>query len=115
MEAEDTALALLRFTSGALGTIVASTAVYPGFAQQLEITGTNGTVIIEDGEIARIDLRTGGYGRGGDQRESAPPSAAADPALTGVASHAALAVLIFRSSAATIAASRLATGRRLRV
>ncbi len=89
MEAEDTALALLRFTSGALGTIVASTAVYPGFAQQLEITGTNGTVIIEDGDIARVDLRTAGYGRGGERRESAPPSAAADPALSGVASHAA--------------------------
>jgi UDP-N-acetyl-2-amino-2-deoxyglucuronate dehydrogenase len=89
MEAEDTALALLRFTSGALGTIVASTAVYPGFAQQLEITGTNGTVIIEDGDIARADLRTGGYGRGGERRESAEPTAAADPALTGVASHAA--------------------------
>jgi UDP-N-acetyl-2-amino-2-deoxyglucuronate dehydrogenase len=89
MEAEDTALALLRFTSGALGTIVASTAVYPGFAQQLEITGTNGTVIIEDGDIARADLRTSGYGRGGERRESAPPTAAADPALTGVASHAA--------------------------
>jgi UDP-N-acetyl-2-amino-2-deoxyglucuronate dehydrogenase len=89
MEAEDTALALLRFTSGALGTIVASTAVFPGFAQQLEITGTNGTVIIEDGDIARIDLRTGGYGRGGERRESAPPTEAADPALTGAASHAA--------------------------
>jgi UDP-N-acetyl-2-amino-2-deoxyglucuronate dehydrogenase len=89
MEAEDTALALLRFTSGALGTIVASTAVYPGFAQQLEITGTNGTVIIEDGDIARLDLRTGGYGRGGERREPAAATAAADPALTGAASHAA--------------------------
>jgi UDP-N-acetyl-2-amino-2-deoxyglucuronate dehydrogenase len=88
MEAEDTALALLRFTSGAVGTIVASTAVYPGFAQQLEITGTNGTVIIEAGDIARADLRNGGYGRG-ERREAAPPTEAADPALTGAASHAA--------------------------
>jgi UDP-N-acetyl-2-amino-2-deoxyglucuronate dehydrogenase len=89
MEAEDTALAVLRFTSGALGTIVASTAAYPGFAQQLEITGTNGTIIIENGDIARADLRTSGYGRGGERRQSAEPTAAADPALTGVASHAA--------------------------
>src|ERR1700722_10530890 len=90
MEAEDTALALLRFTSGALGTIVASTAVYPGFAQQLEITGTNGTVIIEDGDIARADLRTSGYGRGGgERRESTPPSPAPAPALTAVPSRAA--------------------------
>jgi UDP-N-acetyl-2-amino-2-deoxyglucuronate dehydrogenase len=56
MEAEDVALALLRFTSGAVGTIVASTAVFPGFAQRLEISGTNGTVIVEDGQIVRTDL-----------------------------------------------------------
>jgi UDP-N-acetyl-2-amino-2-deoxyglucuronate dehydrogenase len=89
MEAEDTALALLRFTSGALGTIVASTAAYPGFAQQLEITGTNGTVIIENGDIARVDLRTSGYGRGGERRDSASPTEAANPAISAVASHAA--------------------------
>jgi UDP-N-acetyl-2-amino-2-deoxyglucuronate dehydrogenase len=89
MEAEDTALALLRFTSGAVGTIVASTAVFPGFAQQLEITGTNGTVTIEDGDIARAELRNGG-GPGTDgQRESVAPPEAADPAISAVASHAA--------------------------
>jgi UDP-N-acetyl-2-amino-2-deoxyglucuronate dehydrogenase len=90
MEAEDTALALLRFTSGAVGTIVASTAVYPGFAQQLEITGTNGTVIIEDGDIVRAELRNGSGARDAtQQRGSAAPAAAADPALNGAASHAA--------------------------
>jgi UDP-N-acetyl-2-amino-2-deoxyglucuronate dehydrogenase len=89
MEAEDTALALLRFTSGAVGTIVASTAVYPGFAQQLEITGTNGTVIVEDGDIVRADLRNGD-GRGtAHRRDPAASAGAADPALSAVASHAA--------------------------
>jgi UDP-N-acetyl-2-amino-2-deoxyglucuronate dehydrogenase len=51
MEAEDCALAIVRFASGAVGTITASTAVFPGFAQRLEITGTGGTVIVEDGGI----------------------------------------------------------------
>jgi UDP-N-acetyl-2-amino-2-deoxyglucuronate dehydrogenase len=51
VEVEDVALAVLRFRSGAVGTIVASIAVFPGFAQRLEITGTEGTVVIEDGEI----------------------------------------------------------------
>ena len=32
IEVEDTSLAALRFSSGALGTIVASTSVFPGFA-----------------------------------------------------------------------------------
>jgi DNA polymerase III subunit epsilon len=42
-----------------------------GFAQQLDITGTNGTVIVEDGDIVRAELRNGD-GRG-------PPNAAIPP------------------------------------
>jgi UDP-N-acetyl-2-amino-2-deoxyglucuronate dehydrogenase len=56
VEVEDTALALVRFASGALGTIVSSTAVYPGFAQRLEVTGTNGTVVVENGKIIQRAL-----------------------------------------------------------
>src|SRR5215469_15007841 len=56
MEAEDAALAVLRFSSGAVGTIVSSTAVFPGSAQRLEISGSGGTVVIEDGEIIRCEL-----------------------------------------------------------
>jgi UDP-N-acetyl-2-amino-2-deoxyglucuronate dehydrogenase len=89
MEAEDVALALLRFTSGAVGTIVASTAVFPGFPQQLEITGTNGTVIVEDGAIVRAELRNGGDRASTGHRDPAAPTQAADPALSSVASHAA--------------------------
>jgi UDP-N-acetyl-2-amino-2-deoxyglucuronate dehydrogenase len=86
MEAEDVAVATLRFASGAVGTIVASTAVFPGFAQRLEITGTNGTVVVEDGAIVRAGLVNGG------ERDPAPATAVAagaDPAMIGVASHAA--------------------------
>jgi len=89
MEAEDTALALLRFTSGALGTIIASTAVYPGFPQQLELTGTNGTVIVEDGAIVRAELLDGGGRGAGRTRDTVAPSEAANPALSDAASHAA--------------------------
>lgn len=40
IEAEDTALAIVAFASGAVGTILSSTAAFPGFPQRLEITGT---------------------------------------------------------------------------
>ena len=53
VEVEDTALAIVRFGSGAVGTILSSTAAFPGFPQRLEVTGTDGTVIIEDGRIVR--------------------------------------------------------------
>jgi UDP-N-acetyl-2-amino-2-deoxyglucuronate dehydrogenase len=93
MEAEDAALAVLRFESGALGTIVTSTAVFPGFAQRLEISGTDGTVVIEDGEIIRCELSADGAEPGQHSRvteeRSAPSAAAANPADLALASHAA--------------------------
>jgi UDP-N-acetyl-2-amino-2-deoxyglucuronate dehydrogenase len=94
VEVEDTALAALRFSSGAAGTIVSSTAVFPGFPQRLEITGTAGTVTVEDGQITRRALRAGpgepGPGGGPDGAGAAPPgAAAAKPADLDPASHAA--------------------------
>ena len=49
IEAEDTAVAVVRFTGGALGVIYGTTASYPGQFKRFEITGTKGTVIyLED-------------------------------------------------------------------
>jgi predicted dehydrogenase len=92
VEVEDTALAIVRFGSGAVGTILSSTAAYPGFPQRLEITGTDGTVIVEDGRIVRRAF--GAQATAGDPGEDADPGAgaagaAADPAAIEVASHAA--------------------------
>ncbi|HWX54716.1 MAG TPA: Gfo/Idh/MocA family oxidoreductase [Verrucomicrobiae bacterium] len=57
IEAEDTALALLEFENGSLGTLQATTAAYPGYLRRLEITGTEGTVILENDLIIAADLR----------------------------------------------------------
>jgi UDP-N-acetyl-2-amino-2-deoxyglucuronate dehydrogenase len=88
VEVEDTALALVRFASGAVGTIMSTTAAYPGFPQRLEITGTGGTVIVEDGEITRRAL-AGQHDADLDGGAEAGLGAAADPAAIEVASHAA--------------------------
>ncbi len=48
IEAEDTAVAILRFQNKAMGTIYGTTASYPGQFRRLQITGTNGTVIQEE-------------------------------------------------------------------
>ena len=88
IEVEDTALASLRFSSGALGTIVASTSVFPGFAQRLEITGTDGTVTIEDGAIVRRAFGGAGH-EPCDPHAAGTAVAASDPAAVGAASHAA--------------------------
>ena len=87
VETEDIAVAALTFASGALGTIVTSTAAFPGSAQRLEITGTEGTVVIEDGRITRRALAAEGPEGGGTA--AADPVAAADAAAIGASAHAA--------------------------
>jgi len=51
IETEDTATAVLRYTTGALGVIYGTTASYPGQFRRFEITGTKGTVINVENSI----------------------------------------------------------------
>lgn len=48
LEVEDTLVAVLRFESGALGSISAATSLYPGQPKVLELHGTAGTVRMKD-------------------------------------------------------------------
>jgi predicted dehydrogenase len=98
IEAEDTSLAIVRFTSGAVGTIVSSTAAFPGFPQRLEITGTKGTMIIEEGRfVSRAFVDDAQPADGGAQPAEGGPrlgagagaGAAADPAALDISGHAA--------------------------
>ena len=80
---EDVAVVLLTFAGGAVGVIEVSTAVYPGFPQRLEISGTGGTVAVEDGEVIAWELKdekgeTGPYGAPVRRDEPLPPPADAD-------------------------------------
>lgn len=51
IETEDTAVAVLRYTSGALGMIYGTTASFPGQFRRFEITGTKGTIINVENSI----------------------------------------------------------------
>jgi predicted dehydrogenase len=51
METEDYASALVRLGNGAPGTIVATTAAYPGSPEWIHIIGTKGTARIEGGSL----------------------------------------------------------------
>ncbi len=57
IEAEDTAAAILEFASGALGVFHATTAAYPGYSRRVEISGSEGTVILEHDRITAANLR----------------------------------------------------------
>ncbi len=57
IEVEDTAVALLEFENGALGTLEAATSIYPGYARRLELTGSEGTLILEDDRLTCLALK----------------------------------------------------------
>jgi UDP-N-acetyl-2-amino-2-deoxyglucuronate dehydrogenase len=57
IEAEDTALALLKFKSGASAVLQASTAAFPGYPRRLEVSGTEGTIILEQDRVIAVDLK----------------------------------------------------------
>jgi UDP-N-acetyl-2-amino-2-deoxyglucuronate dehydrogenase len=57
IESEDTAVAALKFASGAFGTIEATTAAWPGFSRRIEICGETGSAVMEDDDITRWELR----------------------------------------------------------
>jgi UDP-N-acetyl-2-amino-2-deoxyglucuronate dehydrogenase len=75
METEDLAVAAVRFKSGALGVVHATTSAYPGFAERIELIGTRGTALLEgtalrmqfaDGRSFEMKTESGGGGTGAD-------------------------------------------------
>ncbi len=56
IEVEDNAVAALHFRNGAFGVIEGSTSVYPGFLKRIEISGTKGSVILEEETLKAWDF-----------------------------------------------------------
>jgi predicted dehydrogenase len=87
IEVEDTAAAVIEFASGAIGTIEASTSLYPGYPRRLEVTGSNGTLILEDNELVRVDLRSGAATADAAAPAAAPPENASSPVVSDASAH----------------------------
>ncbi|QIS39726.1 gluconokinase, GntK/IdnK-type [Clavibacter capsici] len=51
IEVEDVAVAVIRFASGALATMQATTAGYPGLDTRVQVQGTRGSAVIEAGSL----------------------------------------------------------------
>jgi UDP-N-acetyl-2-amino-2-deoxyglucuronate dehydrogenase len=88
IEAEDTAVAVLEFTNGALATVEATTAAFPGYTRRLELTGSEGTAMLDGDRLVNVDLRGGG---GPIVRADADPAAeavsAASPVVADASAH----------------------------
>ena len=57
IEVEDAAVAAVRFESGALGVILASTAMWPGGAMRFHVGGRDGTIEIHEQELITWHFR----------------------------------------------------------
>jgi predicted dehydrogenase len=75
METEDLVSAAVRWKSGALGVVLATTCAYPGYAERIELVGTGGTALLQGTELqvrfvdgTSIEMKTeaGGGGTGAD-------------------------------------------------
>jgi UDP-N-acetyl-2-amino-2-deoxyglucuronate dehydrogenase len=58
IEVEDTAVACLRFKSGALGVIQATTSVWPGLPKTIGVHGDQGSVIIQQDDLLRWEFKS---------------------------------------------------------
>jgi len=76
IEVEDVATAILEFQSGAIGIIESSTATYPEMPERIQISGTDGTILIEGGELTQVVLRSD---TANGQKVVAPESTAYQP------------------------------------
>lgn len=56
IQADDTTVATLLYPDGTLGTIEASTALWPGWSRRIELCGEHGSICLEDDHIARWDF-----------------------------------------------------------
>jgi predicted dehydrogenase len=56
VETEDVAAVVVKFESGALGVIHATTAAYPGLSARVHVHGDRGSMVIDDDQLAYVHL-----------------------------------------------------------
>lgn len=90
IEVEDTVVATLQFDNGAIGTLEAATSVYPGYRRRVELTGSEGTIMLEDNQIIAVDLRNPGKDlptTQDDPKKGSTNLSATSPVVSDVSGH----------------------------
>jgi predicted dehydrogenase len=85
IEGEDVGAGILNFKNGAIGTITAGTALFPGYPERLEIYGEKGSVLMEGGKIKAWNVEDVPAPRKMGSKTSS--SGAADPTNIGHVNH----------------------------
>lgn len=86
IEVEDTVVATLEFSSGALGVLEVTTAAYPGFPRRMELSGSRGTISVEGDRVAGISLR-GSLPGGLPDNEGNTSASATSPVVSDLRGH----------------------------
>jgi len=84
IEGEDTVAAVLEFENGALGVIEATTSVYPGFQRRFEISGDQGSILMEENNIVYLKIK----GQEEERHEFSKEGTASDPTKVDFKGHA---------------------------
>lgn len=100
IESEDVLSALVQYQNGAQGVIQASTSIWPGYTERIELHGTRGTAIITGDQLTTWDVM--------EDDGPAPPLAA--PAASGAADAMAISLTPFERQFRDFA-DACATGR----
>ena len=85
IEVEDTLVATLEFAGGAVATLEATTAAFPGYPRQVEISGTEGTIVLQQDRLLAADLRTPFPGLAPGEADGNP--SARSPTVSDVRGH----------------------------
>ena len=88
IEVEDVAVGVVRFESGALGVLHATTAAYPGLSARLQVHGDKGSAVIDNDQLVFFEKTAPGseaaeqaYGstKSTSEKAAAAPTAGSDP------------------------------------
>lgn len=83
IEVEDSAVAAVEFSNGALGVITGSTSSYPGCPRRIEICGDQGSIVLEEDSILKWNLPIAcklPVGKGAENVPSSTPGAISNEA-----------------------------------
>ncbi|MGH8869747.1 MAG: Gfo/Idh/MocA family protein [Actinomycetes bacterium] len=91
IEVEDTGAATVRFANGALGSVLGTTAAYPGLTTRLQVHGDRGSAVIDDDRLAYFHAApegeayglAGAWGDLGNQAASVLPDQTGGPTAGG--------------------------------
>jgi len=86
IESEDTLVALLEFANGAFGTFIATTSIFPGYPRRVELSGSEGTLAIENDLLVRADMRKPDTNLIGNEAADQNPSTSS-PTVSDIRGH----------------------------